>query len=132
MVLRLPMRSSKGISPALATVAMRRSCASYTVPLCGSCMRQGGSVMGKCLVQRLLKCDFSAINISSIYDRRSPMSTLNKLTIDLELGQTILVGRNAEPATITKIEYFEKSGEIKLNTTKGPRSALTFRIPQEH
>jgi len=60
------------------------------------------------------------------------MSTLNKLTIDLELGQTILVGRNAEPATITKIEYFEKSGEIKLNTTKGPRSALTFRIPQEH
>lgn len=59
------------------------------------------------------------------------MSTLNKLTIDLELGQRILVGKNSEPATITKIEYFEKSGEIKLNTTKGPRSALTFRIPQE-
>lgn len=59
------------------------------------------------------------------------MSTLNKLTIDLELGQTILVGKNHEPATITKIEYFEKSGEVKLNTTKGPRSALTFRIPQE-
>ena len=59
------------------------------------------------------------------------MSSLSKLTIDLEIGQTILVGKNLEPATITKIEYHEKSGEISLNTTKGPRKALTFRLPQE-
>ena len=59
------------------------------------------------------------------------MSSLSKLTIDLELGQTILVGKNHEPATITKIEYHERSGEISLNTTKGPRKALTFRLPQE-
>lgn len=59
------------------------------------------------------------------------MSSLSKITLDLELGQTILVGKNNEPATITKIEYFEKSGEVSLNTTKGPRKALTFRIPVE-
>ena len=56
------------------------------------------------------------------------MSTLRKLTIDLELGQTILVGPNRVPAEITKIEYHEKTGEIQLNTTKGPRSALTFGL----
>lgn len=56
------------------------------------------------------------------------MSTLNRITLDLELGQTILVGPNHKPATITKIEYHEKTGEISLNTTKGPRKALTFRI----
>lgn len=56
------------------------------------------------------------------------MSTLSKLTIDLELGQTILVGPNNQVARITKIEYFEKTGEIKINTTRGPRSALTFKI----
>lgn len=57
------------------------------------------------------------------------MSKLNKITVDLELGQTILVGQNNQPATITKIEYHEKSGEISLGTTKGPRSAFTFRLP---
>jgi len=56
------------------------------------------------------------------------MSSLTKLTIDLELGQTILVGKNKEPAQITKIEYHEKSGTVKLNTTKGPREAFTFRL----
>tara|TARA_B110000977_G_C10589830_1_gene303908 strand:- start:155 stop:343 length:189 start_codon:yes stop_codon:yes gene_type:complete len=62
------------------------------------------------------------------------MSKLNKITVDLELGQTILVGRNNQPATITKIEYFDKTGEISLGTTKGTRSAFTFRLPadQEH
>ncbi len=59
------------------------------------------------------------------------MSTLNRITLDLELGQTILVGPNAKPATITKIEYFPKTGEISLNTTRGPRKALTFRLPAE-
>lgn len=54
------------------------------------------------------------------------MSTLRNLNLNLELGQTILVGKNREPAEITKIEFHEKSGEITLNTTKGPRKALTF------
>jgi hypothetical protein len=57
------------------------------------------------------------------------MSTLNKITLDLELGQTILVGPNDRPAKITKIEYFPKTGEISLNTTCGPRKALTFKLP---
>lgn len=56
------------------------------------------------------------------------MSSLSKLTIDLELGQTILIGKNKEPAEITKIEYFEKTGTVKLNTTKGPREAFTFKL----
>ena len=56
------------------------------------------------------------------------MSTLRKLTVDLQLGQTILVGPNNKPAEITKIEYFSKTGEVTLNTTRGPRQALTFRL----
>lgn len=61
------------------------------------------------------------------------MSTLRNLNVNLELGQTILVGQNREPATITKIEFHEKSGEISINTTKGPRKALTFNLcEQDH
>lgn len=56
------------------------------------------------------------------------MSSLTKITVDLEIGQTILVGKNREPAEITKIEYFDKTGTVKLNTTKGPRDAFTFRL----
>lgn len=56
------------------------------------------------------------------------MSTLRKLTIELELGQTVLVGQSGKPAEITKIEYFDKTGEIHINTTRGPRKALTFRL----
>tara|TARA_B100000497_G_C7598476_1_gene359733 strand:+ start:401 stop:592 length:192 start_codon:yes stop_codon:yes gene_type:complete len=59
------------------------------------------------------------------------MSTLTKITVDLELGQTILVGKNSQPATITKIEYHERTGEISLGTTKGKRSAFTFKLPAE-
>lgn len=59
------------------------------------------------------------------------MSTLRRLTLDLELGQTILVGPNSTPAQITKIEYHRNSGEISINTTRGPRSVLTFRLPPE-
>ena len=33
------------------------------------------------------------------------MSTYNKLTIELEVGQRILVGKSRTPAEITKIEY---------------------------
>ena len=56
------------------------------------------------------------------------MSTLRNISLNLELGQTILVGKNNEPAEITKIEFHEKSGEITLNTTRGPRKALTFKL----
>jgi len=59
------------------------------------------------------------------------MSTLRNINLSLELGQTILVGKNKEPAEITKIEFHEKSGEITLNTTKGPRKALTFCLAFE-
>lgn len=60
------------------------------------------------------------------------MSTLNRITVDLELGQTILVGPNNKPAQITKIEFHPKTGEISLNTTRGPRNALTFKLVNEH
>ena len=56
------------------------------------------------------------------------MSTLRNLNVNLELGQTILVGANREPAQITKIEFHEKSGEIDINTTKGPRKVLSFAL----
>jgi len=54
--------------------------------------------------------------------------TLRNLSLNLEVGQTILVGQNDVPARITKIEFHEKSGEVSLNTTKGPRKALTFKL----
>ena len=59
------------------------------------------------------------------------MSTLRNLNVNLELGQTILVGQNNEPATITKIEFHEKSGEVNINTTRGPRKALTFKLCEQ-
>ena len=59
------------------------------------------------------------------------MSTLRNLNLNLELGQTILVGQNREPAKITKIEFHEKSGEISINTTKGPRKVLSFALCNE-
>ena len=59
------------------------------------------------------------------------MSTLRNINLSLELGQTILVGKNREPAEITKIEFHERSGEITLNTTRGPRKALTFCLAQD-
>lgn len=58
------------------------------------------------------------------------MSTLKNIQVNLELGQEILVGQNNEKAKITKIEFHEKSGEISINTTRGPRNALTFRLCQ--
>ena len=59
------------------------------------------------------------------------MSTLRTITLHLELGQTILVGPSRRPAEITKIEYFDKTGEVVLNTTRGSRKALTFALAQE-
>lgn len=57
--------------------------------------------------------------------------TLKHLNLNLELGQEILVGQNNEKARITKIEYHERSGEININTTRGPRKALTFRLCED-
>ena len=54
--------------------------------------------------------------------------TLRNINLNLELGQEILVGQNGERAKITKIEYHKKSGEVSLNTTRGPRKAFTFRL----
>ena len=56
------------------------------------------------------------------------MSNLNKIVIELEVGDTILIGKDRTPAQITKIEYHERSGEISLRTTKGTRRALTFAL----
>lgn len=57
--------------------------------------------------------------------------TLKTISLNLEIGQTILVGKNREPAEITKIEFHERSGEININTTKGPRKVLTFALAPE-
>lgn len=59
------------------------------------------------------------------------MSTLKNINLDLALGQEILVGPNNQKTRITKIEFHEKSGEIILNTTRGPRKALTFRLCEQ-
>ena len=56
------------------------------------------------------------------------MSTLKNINLSIELGQEILVGKNNDKAKITKIEFHEKTGEVSLNTTKGPRKALTFKL----
>ena len=58
--------------------------------------------------------------------------TLRHISLNLELGQTILVGQNDEPAQITKIEFHEKSGEVNINTTRGPRKALTFKLCEQN
>ena len=59
----------------------------------------------------------------------NPM-TLRTIDLSLEIGQEILVGQSKKPATITKIEYHEKSGEVVLGTTRGTRKALTFSLTQ--
>lgn len=59
------------------------------------------------------------------------MSTLRNISLNLELGQTILVGKNREPAEITKIEWHANSGEISINTTRGPRKVLTFSLCEQ-
>lgn len=56
---------------------------------------------------------------------------MKNLMLNLELGQEIVVGPNDERAKITKIEFHEKSGEVCLNTTKGPRKALTFKLCEQ-
>ena len=60
------------------------------------------------------------------------MKKLKSISLNLELGQEIIVGPNNDKARITKIEFHEKSGEININTTRGPRKALTFRLCEQH
>ena len=69
----------------------------------------------------------------NIFIRHYPVLTLletpmRTLDIHLELGQQIYVGKSKKPAEITKIEYHEKSGEVTINTTAGPRSVFTFSL----
>jgi DUF1680 family protein len=52
------------------------------------------------------------------------------LQLNLQVGQRIKLGKHDTVAEITKIEYFPKSGEIEINTTRGPRKALTFKLLQ--
>jgi len=59
------------------------------------------------------------------------MSSLRNIDLHLELGQEILVGPNGDKARITKIEFHKKTGELSINTTRGPRKALTFRLCEE-
>lgn len=56
---------------------------------------------------------------------------LKHVALNIEVGQEILVGPNDERAKITKIEFHEKSGDLVINTTKGPRKALNFRMCQQ-
>ena len=56
------------------------------------------------------------------------MTQLREFNLNIKVGDNILVGKNDEPATITTIEYFDKSGDVTINTTRGPRKALTFKL----
>tara|TARA_B100000902_G_C26496114_1_gene521662 strand:- start:107 stop:292 length:186 start_codon:yes stop_codon:yes gene_type:complete len=57
------------------------------------------------------------------------MADVKTFTLQLEVGQKILVGKDRQPAEITKIEWYERSGELHLRTTNGKRKALTFALP---
>ena len=57
--------------------------------------------------------------------------TLKNISLNLELGQEILVGPNNDRAKITKIEFHEKTGEVSINTTRGPRKVLTFKLCEQ-
>ena len=63
--------------------------------------------------------------------RKEISMTLKNIDLHLEIGQEILVGPNNDRAKITKIEFHEKSGEVAINTTRGPRKALTFRLCED-
>tara|TARA_B100002019_G_scaffold213144_1_gene185849 strand:+ start:1667 stop:1885 length:219 start_codon:yes stop_codon:yes gene_type:complete len=59
------------------------------------------------------------------------MANMKNISLNLSVGQEILVGPNNDKAKITKIEYHERSGDIELKTTKGKRNALTFRLCED-
>ena len=56
------------------------------------------------------------------------MTSLREFNLNIKVGDNILVGKYDEPAQITKIEYFDKSGDLTIYTTRGPRKALTFKL----
>ena len=56
---------------------------------------------------------------------------LRRVTINLEVGQDIFIGQHNDRATITKMEYHRHSGEITINTTKGPYKALNFKLSND-
>ena len=56
---------------------------------------------------------------------------LKHVSLNLEVGQEILVGHSNKRARITKIEFHEKSGELVINTTEGPRNALNFKLCEQ-
>jgi hypothetical protein len=56
---------------------------------------------------------------------------LRRVTIKLELGQDVMVGLYNDRATITKIEYHQNSGDITVNTTKGPFKVLNFKLCEQ-
>ena len=59
------------------------------------------------------------------------MADVKTFTLQLEVGQKILVGKDRTPVEITKIEWYERSGELHLRTSAGKRKALTFALPAE-
>lgn len=59
------------------------------------------------------------------------MADVKSFVLNLEVGQKILVGKERSPAEITKIEWYERSGELHLRTTQGKRRALTFALPKD-
>jgi len=59
------------------------------------------------------------------------MANMKNISLNLSVGQEILVGPNNDKAKITKIEYHERSGDIELKTTKGSRKALTFKLCED-
>ena len=73
------------------------------------------------------------VQVRTIYfTKEQIMATSPKqVSITLEVGQEILVGkfRNSR-AKITKIEV-ASSGDVVLKTTKGERNALTFKLVDE-
>ena len=54
--------------------------------------------------------------------------SLKSINLSFFIGQEIIVGPKKERAEITKIEFHEKSGQVDINTTKGPRKLLTFSL----
>ena len=73
--------------------------------------------------------DLVNIFTTIVVTKENPM--IKNLNVNLEVGQEILVGKNNSKAKITKIEFHPKSGEVSINTTRGPRKALTFRLCPE-
>ena len=57
------------------------------------------------------------------------MKRITRFSLEICIGDTILVGRSRTPTEVTKIEYHPQSGQLNLGTTLGPRRAFTFSLP---